>query len=433
MLTYFTEYQLGLIRGLPYILDYILLIAMIAFALNDFPRNRKEWLVRIIEMVLCWGIMQFISAGYYAVAGETNFNQFRELGATLLYAATRSRYPLSKRFVIACSFWSARILFLGSIGFFPPFSMWGLLGLMAVFMPILVWFLHRFSVDEFKLSPSLHITIITSVGLCGAVSSANWPIPNVGNVFLLMANLAMLVTLLLLYYLFYSLNVNYLKNLEMAVILQRQKLVEDTLAMTNKNRDEMRILRHELKNHDAYIRYLLQQKQYDKLDEYLKKDDVSSLVQIKTYVDSGNQLVDAMINQKIALAESAGVKVDCKLAVPAELPYSEVEFGSLLANLFDNAIEAASKAAQEKLIHFQISLQRGYLFIHMENPFPQDMTRERRLSLVTSKGDSTRHGYGTKVVKRVADKYNGCVEYTIHDNMFCCDVMLAVTEQGGNI
>lgn len=70
--------------------------------------------------------------------------------------------------------------------------------------------------------------------------------------------------------------------------------------------------------------------------------------------------------------------------------------------------------------------QRDYLFIHIENPFEPSASGERRLTLKTTKSDQAAHGYGTKIIRRIAEKYNGCVEYHIQGDIFVSDVMLAI-------
>ena len=48
--------------------------------------------------------------------------------------------------------------------------------------------------------------------------------------------------------------------------------------------------------------------------------------------------------------------------------------------------------------------------------------------LRTTKKDEQMHGYGTRIVARLAEKYNGCADYSLADGQFVAQVMLDMTE-----
>lgn len=430
MKDYFLVYQMGLTRGSNMLL-YIVYLVMMILLLDDLPKDWKGWMQKAAELVICWCGMQVISAVYYACFGENYLNQVHEILFAVLYALFRSPYRASKRVVMCCAGWSSQTLLIGisgAIGLGP----WSAgIAVMALEMLLLVLFFRKFAVEEFSLAPWHYSAVVLALALCGIISSANWKGEPESDAYALVTDVVLLGTLLLVYYMFYYTNLTYQRNLELAAVQQRQKANEDVLSLARKNREEMRILRHELKNHDAYIRTLLSQKRYDELEQYVQRD-MTNIAHITHQVDSGNETIDTILNQKIAVGEASGIRLECQLAVPEVLPFSEIEFCSMLANLLDNALEACAACPEEKrVIQLKMYQNRGYLLLHMENPFVDTISRAERLKLVTAKGDSTAHGYGTKVIQRVAERYNGYVQYSIEGDLFFSDVMLAMDGSGG--
>lgn len=120
-------------------------------------------------------------------------------------------------------------------------------------------------------------------------------------------------------------------------------------------------------------------------------------------------------------------------AAPEELPFGEKDLCSLISNLLDNGIEACAEIGPEegeKTLRFQIRQSGNYLFLRTENPVaPGKISPERRLTLQTTKADGSLHGYGTKIIQSIAEKYNGAAKFSQTENIFQVDVMLLLRER----
>lgn len=55
-----------------------------------------------------------------------------------------------------------------------------------------------------------------------------------------------------------------------------------------------------------------------------------------------------------------------------------------------------------------------------------ELARFRR-GLRTTKGDDRLHGYGTRIISKIAEKYNGCAEFGLSDRMFVAKLLLDMT------
>lgn len=195
--------------------------------------------------------------------------------------------------------------------------------------------------------------------------------------------------------------------------------------------ESLRRLRHEVKNQYAYIRMLLEQKEYDRAEKFFGEMSMRANPTF-SWVGSGNELVDDIVNLEVSKARSAGVEISPRIAVPAELPYEEIDLCSLIMNLLDNAIEACSGSGGG-CVRLGIVADQGALVVTVANPSSQAPTFDGSGRLVTTKGDRGRHGYGTSIIRSVAEKYDGAADFSYEDGEFVARVMLALPEQGSSL
>ena len=80
--------------------------------------------------------------------------------------------------------------------------------------------------------------------------------------------------------------------------------------------------------------------------------------------------------------------------------------------------------SKDYLIVVKIARRADYLYICVQNGIREDANRDELLEMNTEKEDAVNHGYGHRIVKRVAEKYNGLVTYTVDENEFIAEVML---------
>ena len=227
-----------------------------------------------------------------------------------------------------------------------------------------------------------------------------------------------LVFSLMLYYLFFSMIREYEGNRMLAqqIDIQKRHLEESTETF-----NEMKVLSHELKNHAFYMRTLIKLRKYDQLDEYFEK--LSNQVNSINAIESGNRIINALLNQKIAWAKSKGIQVDCSMALPETLCVDESHVCAIISNLFDNAIEAC-KALPEPRICLILQQNEGFLHITCKNTAPFDVLKANA-SLITTKEQPSYHGIGLRVVKSIADMYEGMTDFYMEDGLiFVASVLL---------
>ena len=102
---------------------------------------------------------------------------------------------------------------------------------------------------------------------------------------------------------------------------------------------EMRRLRHDMNNHIICMNELYKGEKYGELGEYLKQL-TNTVTEIQAPIRTGNEIVDAIISEKVEEAESFQIKIQVDGDFKG-VTISAMDLCTVFSNLLDNAIEAA--------------------------------------------------------------------------------------------
>ena len=139
----------------------------------------------------------------------------------------------------------------------------------------------------------------------------------------------------------------------------------------------------------------------------------------------GNNIVDALINFKYAVAKVQGIKFNLKIFVPDLLPINQCDIGIVLGNSIDNAIEAVKECKHsEKLICITMGVKKESLVLVVKNPYENCIKKDKKGNLLTTKKEVYRHGYGINSIKRVVEKYEGEVLIVLENNHFIITIIM---------
>lgn len=194
------------------------------------------------------------------------------------------------------------------------------------------------------------------------------------------------------------------------------------------NLDEMRSIRHEVNNQLSYIQIMISQKDYGKLEEYLEQFN-EKIPQSLEFYDTNNAIIRNVLGIEQYKAKNLNIKFIPKVLVSDKLSIEDSDLAALLLNLIDNAIEAVQlDKIESATIDFSIIERSNLLLINSSNPVSNFKNNKLRLSLTTLKEDKVTHGHGTKIIKTIVDKYDGCFEYAIDKDKFVVDILLSLTK-----
>ena len=216
------------------------------------------------------------------------------------------------------------------------------------------------------------------------------------------------------------------KNIEKTELIidkMQNELYRTQFKEAEKKYDEMNKIHHDMKNHLQCISSLLDDKEYEKAENYIADMIKNKLNFEFKQINTGNRVVDAISNAKLTqcIDENILTTVD---AGSIEASIDDVDMCSLLGNIFDNAIEACRKVEKNKEIHFEINQKKGYINIIMKNSV-QNSVIENNPKFKTTKKHKDIHGYGIKIVKSIVEKYNGMMELFEQDGFFIADIWIS--------
>ncbi len=200
--------------------------------------------------------------------------------------------------------------------------------------------------------------------------------------------------------------------------------LEQQYAKNIKEHDEtFRRMRHDFKHHMSVIDALINNNKIDEAKKYI--NDYLDSVKINTYVYTGNEYVNAILNSKITIAKKNDVNITSVVAGDI-CGVENVDMCNLLGNLLDNAIEGCLDT-KEKSIVLKLVAEEQIIRISVSNTISKSVI-ENNSELVTSKDDAENHGFGTKSIKNIASKYNGFADYFEENNKLFANITL-VKEQ----
>lgn len=214
---------------------------------------------------------------------------------------------------------------------------------------------------------------------------------------------------------------------------EEQRGMDATLAQTKAElagfqrsmalQEQLRRERHELKNRYFYIQTLLREHQYSKLDAYLEKVTGEVLVS-SSAIETGNALLDYLLNSKIDEAQSHGIKTYAEVTLPSKMPVENDALFTILANLLDNAIEASMEESEPDL-QITIKCVQSYLVCKVSNQVSRDVLVENP-ELHTTKGNAPEHGFGIKIIRSTIAQCNGMFDVSVENGYFVAKVMLPI-------
>ncbi len=184
----------------------------------------------------------------------------------------------------------------------------------------------------------------------------------------------------------------------------------------------MRGFRHDYHNHIQVIKAHLYMNRLDLVDKYLLELE-GELERIDSRIRSGNLMLDAILNSKIAVAEKYNIKVTCKAEVPEKLPVSDIDLCVILGNLLDNAIESCQKLNINTFIRIYIAVIKKQLYISIQNAAKEELDFNERNYITTKRGN---HGLGMKRVQILVNKYNGYLNLQNEPGIFASEVTLPI-------
>ena len=175
---------------------------------------------------------------------------------------------------------------------------------------------------------------------------------------------------------------------------------------------------------------------YQVLDDYLLNDNVDKArAYLRTltdladeriiFINTSNDVANSIINAKLTVAKSFGIHTTC-MSVKNFNGIEDLDLCRLLSNMLDNAITATSSDDNpDKELSLLITEESGTYRFLVKNTIRESVLNTNP-DLITTKNNQNTSGYGIRIIKDIAKKYNGHCEFYEKDSRFCCAVILNI-------
>lgn len=185
---------------------------------------------------------------------------------------------------------------------------------------------------------------------------------------------------------------------------------------------EQREKTHEYQNQMACMQELFQNREYEKLGEYMEQINGSVLSKVEC-IDTNHVIVNAILNQKYQEAVEEGIVVTCKINDLSGISMEDQDVVLLLSNLLNNAITASAQCTTQKFIKIKLYSKEEFVIFSVRNSYQGKLKYKDRI-LQTTKKDKQNHGIGIKNMIRVIEKYGGSYVMEHKNNEFYFSIMI---------
>lgn len=191
------------------------------------------------------------------------------------------------------------------------------------------------------------------------------------------------------------------------ILRQNMKTELDNIEAWKKAYDGQRKQTHDFQNQLLVIYGLVkEQAPKEEILAYIKRlqnVELPGTMIVKTH----RTVVDIILNQKYAIAESREICLQSRLDDLSAFPLPDDALIIVLSNLIDNAIEACSKIenADERFISLKMKVEQMAAFLYIENPTKEPVHIVNN-KIVTTKKNPLEHGYGLQNIASVLEQNN---------------------------
>ena len=208
---------------------------------------------------------------------------------------------------------------------------------------------------------------------------------------------------------------NFRLSTELSLLEQQEHSLNQYVEEAKARYDRTKSFRHDIRNHIAVVKKLLQGGKLEEAVSYI--EDMDDMAEKMSFpCSTNNPVVDILVGNKLGIAKSMGIDVDCSLLLPYPCSLRDIDICIVLSNALDNAIRAVKSlgTATEKYICVSGRLQGDFLMMEIQNSF---------------RGNGAfKKGTGLSNINAVAEKYGGAMSIKTQENVFVLHVLLIIPQ-----
>lgn len=201
---------------------------------------------------------------------------------------------------------------------------------------------------------------------------------------------------------------------------EMERMEQEYAAHIEENLKDLHSIRHDIKNHLIIIDGYAAQQNFNKIHEYI--DRIAENFSAPALIETSSPTISAILNEKQQLAKRH--KINCEIKTDfSHINIDDFTLTTILANLFDNAITAASKCP-DGWIKADMKQAESYLEIMIDNNHMENIQEKDGFFTSTKTDKNFFHGIGIKNVRKVVDALNGQIDISYSETTFHVNILI---------
>lgn len=203
---------------------------------------------------------------------------------------------------------------------------------------------------------------------------------------------------------------------ENSILAEKNEMAIESYENLRIQTEEIMMLRHDTIRHYTLLQALTK-KNPQQAYEYLK-ELIGQMQKVRPVVHSNHEMLDIIVNGKLALTADKGIATKIvRYETPQVLPLTDAELCSLIMNILDNAINAASqKEVKEPYLMLDIHCNNQHFIFSCENAMASK-----------HKKDILRQQYGLKIIRKIMKRWGEMVSVETDEHKYKITVAIPLS------
>lgn len=159
--------------------------------------------------------------------------------------------------------------------------------------------------------------------------------------------------------------------------------------------------------------------------EILLKQTEDELALYDSFSKSGNTALDQTLTEKSFYCRNHSIRFTCIADGKSLSRMAPIDIYTMFGNALDNAIECVMQyqELEKRIIELKVFQKKDMTKICIENYCEQEVKCKGGMP-ITTKGNEAYHGFGTKSIQYLAEKYEGFARFDWKDKIFSLNIVL---------
>lgn len=208
---------------------------------------------------------------------------------------------------------------------------------------------------------------------------------------------------------------------EQNLLLMQIAASKQNLETLKESQEKTIIYRHDMRHHLNLINAYLADNNKEAAQNYIiEVEKTIESVTVKSYCS--NYSLNLIINFYITKAKNEYIDVSTQIDLPIGLSISDMDLCLIFSNAIENAINylTSIQRIENRILNILCKSKNGKMFIEITNSFEGKLMLVDRIPI----SHSENHGYGTKSIAAIAEKYNGVYSFIAENGNFVTRVII---------